>query len=154
MTVYYCNFTDIAVIGIEDFFEILAPSNAPVKLLRLNLSQNDGETSETLDIIVKKVTGSPTSGTGGATVTPRAARHDVSRAFGGTVESNNDTTQLSGGTQTEFWQESWNVLAGYEWRATPEDVIECGPSEYLVVQLAVAPGASMQVNGLAVIEEG
>lgn len=154
MTVFYVPFTDVAVTGIEDLFEILAASSAPVELLRLNLSQNDGEVSETLDIIVKKVTGSPTSGTGGTTITPVAARHDVSRAFGGTVEANNDTTQLSGGTQSEFWQESWNVLAGYEWRGTPEDIISCGPSEYLVVQLAIAPSASMQLNGLAVIREG
>lgn len=153
MTVYYAPFTDVAVSVVQDLFEILAPSNAPVKLLRLNLSQNDGETSETLDIIVKKVTGAPTSGSGGATVTPVAAQANVSRAFAGTVEINN-TTQLTGGTQSEFWQESFNVLAGYEWRATPEDAIECGPSERLVIALALAPGASMNMNGLAVIKEG
>lgn len=154
MTVFYAPFTDVAVVGIEDLFELLAPTNAPVEILRINISQNDGETSETLDIIVKKVTGSPTSGTGGSTVTPVPARSDVSRAFAGTVEINNDTTQMTGGTQSEFWQEAWNVLAGYEWRATPDDVIEIGPSEYFVVQLAIAPSASMQLNGLLVIREG
>lgn len=153
MTVYYAPFTDVAVAALQDFFEILAPSNAPVKLLRLNISQNVGETSETLDIVVKKVTGAPTSGSGGTTVTAVPARSDITRAFAGTVEINN-TTELTGGTQSEFWQESFNVLAGYEWRATPEDAIECGPSERIVVGLLTAPGASMQMNGLVVIEEG
>lgn len=153
MTVYYAPFTDVAVAALQDFFELLAPSNAPVKLLRLNISQNVGETSETLDIVVKKVTGSPTSGSGGTTVTAVPARSDITRAFAGTVEINN-TTELSGGTQSEFWQESFNVLAGYEWRATPDDVIECGPSERIVVGLLTAPTASMQMNGLIVIEEG
>ena len=153
MTVYYAPFTDVAVSVAQDLFEILAPSNAPVKLLRLHVSQNGGETSEQTSIIIKKVTGAPTSGSGGSTVTPVAAKENVSRAFAGTVEINN-TTALTGGTQNEFWQEGFNFLAGFEWRATPEDVIECGPSERIVINLPTAPGASLQVNGLAVIEEG
>jgi hypothetical protein len=153
MTVYYAPFTDVAVTAIQDFFEILAPSNAPIELLRINITQNGSETSEQLSVIIKKVTGSPTSGSGGTTVTAVAAPHDVSRAFAGTVEINN-TTVLTGGTQSEFWQEGFNVLAGFEWRATPEDVIECGPSERIVIQLPAAPGASTQINGLVVIKEG
>ena len=153
MTVYYAPFTDVAIAAVQDFFEILAPSNAPVRVLRINISQNTSETSEQLSIVVKKVTGAPTSGSGGSTVTPVAARQDVSRAFAGTVEINN-TTALTGGTQNEFWQEGFNQLAGYEWRATPEDVIECGPSERIVINLPAAPGASVNMNGLVVIEEG
>ncbi len=146
MTIYYVPFTDVAVAAVQDLFELLAPSNAPIRLLRLNITQNGSETSEQLSIIVKKVTGSPTSGSGGTTITPVAAKENVSRAFAGTTEANN-TTALTGGTQSEFWQEGFNILAGYEWRATPEDVIECGPSERIVVNLPAAPGASIQMNG-------
>jgi hypothetical protein len=61
---------------------------------------------------------------------------------------------LTGGTQTVFWREGFNVLSGFEWRATPEDVIECGPSERIVINLPTGPGGSTPMNGIVVIEEG
>jgi hypothetical protein len=153
MTVYYSNFENVSVAAAQDFFEILASSDAPLRILRINITQNTSETSEQLSIIVKKVTGAPSSGSGGSTHTPAPARNGVSRAFGGTVEINN-TSALTGGTQTVFWREGFNVLSGFEWRATPEDVIECGPSERIVINLPTGPGGSTPMNGIVVIEEG
>ena len=153
MTVYYAAFKNVSVSAIQDLFEVLAPSNAPVEILRMHFSQNTSETSEQLQLEFRVVSGSPTSGSGGSTVTPEPADRAVTRAFAGTVEANN-TTQLTGGTTELTWAEGFNVLSGFEWRATPEDVIRIAASETFVIELPTAPGASIQLNGLIVFREG
>ena len=153
MTVYYAAFQNISVAAVQDLFELLAPSNAPVEILRIHVSQNTSETSEQLRLEFRVVSGSPTSGSAGGTITPEPADRAVTRAFGGTVERNN-TTQLTGGTTELTWSEGFNMLSGFEWRATPEDVIRIAASEYFVVELPTAPASSTPMNGLLVFREG
>ena len=153
MTVYYASFENITVSAVQDLFELLAPSNASVDILRIHLSQNTSETSEQLRARMKVISGSPTSGSGGATVTPEPADRGVTRAFAGTVERNN-TTQLTGGTTELAWTEGFNMLAGFEWRATPEDKITIDASEYFVLELPTAPASGTPMNGLIVFREG
>lgn len=138
--------------AVQDLCEILAPATEGVKLLAIYVSQATATASEQLEIRIIRVSGSPTSGSGGAAVTPEPLSQG-DPAFGGTVEMNN-TTQITGGTTAILHHESFNVLNGFIWLPTPAMQISCQVSEHLVVQLHKAPGAAMDIQTTVYFQEG
>lgn len=152
--VYYGTFTGIAATAAQDFFELLVPSDAVARILELTLTQSteagDAQ-SEQLSVSVIRVTGAPTSGSGGGTITP-VSRESGQAASGATLERNN-TTQLSGGTQTIIHSESFNVMAGFSKTWTPETAPILSPGQYLVVRANGAPADSITFDGTLVWDE-
>lgn len=152
--IYTASFDEVAVSAVQDLFEILAPSDACLVIHQINLSQSsdagDAE-SEQLHVTIRRVTGAPTSGSGGSTATP-AAREGGQAASGSTVEINN-TTQLTGGTNTVLWAESFNVMAGFNYLPVPEDRLVISPSTRLLVELETAPGDAVTMSGNVVFDE-
>lgn len=126
---YTANAPGEAIAAAGDMLEVLAPSDAALKLHRLWVEQNteagDAE-SEQVKVSLKRVTGAPTSGSGGTAITP-AAVVPGQGAAGSTVEANN-TTDLSGGTETILFSRSFNVMNGLEVVFTPEMMPELAPS--------------------------
>ena len=131
----------LAVTAIQDLWEILVPSDAILKLTELKFSQNSdaGDSEEEfLHVSIRRVTGLPTSGSGGTTPTPRPTQSGFP-ASGATVEANN-ITQLTGGTNIVLDAFDVNVRQ-------PELVIPIdgnqfifSPGERLLVELETAPG--------------
>ncbi len=152
--VYSAPFDEVAVTAVQDLYELLLPSDVVVVLHRLLVTQSsdagDAE-DEQLHVTIRRVTGSPTSGSGGSTVTP-VAHQAGSAAAGSTVEINN-TTQLSGGTNTVIHAESFNIRAGLDYHPVPEDRISFSPSTRLLVELETAPADSVTMSGVLVFEE-
>lgn len=146
--IYSATFTGIAVTAAQDFFELLVPSDAVARILEVTLSQStdagDAQ-SEQLSVSVMRYTGSPTSGSGGSTITP-VARESGQPASGATVERNN-TTIMSGGTAATLHSESFNVMAGLCKTWTPETAPCVSPGNYLVVRLNGAPADSVTFDG-------
>src|SRR5262245_6874524 len=105
---YKCPIPAIGATAQQDIWELLAPSDATVLIWGIRLNQSSDIDSEQLRLTAKHVTGSPTSGSGGGTITP-APNSPGDAAFGGTVERNN-TTRISGGTAVTKMDEGWNVL--------------------------------------------
>lgn len=130
--------------AILDIAEILAHADKPFRLIALELGQTTelGDAQEeVLPVIVKRVTGAPTSGTGGSTPTAQPVdAHAV--AFSGTVEVGN-TTVLSGGTSNELARIPWNVRGGTLWTPPPEIWWTFSGGTRLVLTEAVAPADAL-----------
>lgn len=149
--VYEAPFKDIAVTAAQDLWEVLVATDSLVRLLAMDLSQRSKLSNELLRLTMRRITGAPTSGTGGGTITPTAVCPGDA-AFGGTVERNN-TTRLSGGTATDLWDKDWNVVLDLELVFPDKRIYEFAPGTYLVVGLETAPGASMNMSGVLTLEE-
>ena len=142
MATFDSNIEDVSVSAVQDLFEMLAPADATCLVSELNVEQADVDTSEQLRIVCKSVTGAPTSGSGGGTITP-SKRSPSSAAAGATVERNN-TTQLTGGTQIVHASRGFNILQGLPIVFDPP--IEISPSTRFVVSLDEAPDAATSFN--------
>ena len=147
--VYDCPIEAISVSAVQDLWEWLTPSDAAGLLHSIVIEQNTSETSEQLRLTVARVTGAPTSGSGGGTITP-APRIPGAPAAGSTVERNN-TTQITLGTSVKIADRGFNILNGIEIVFDPP--VEVAPSTRIVVALPTAPGAALTVSGLLTVEE-
>jgi len=149
--VYSLPISAVAVTAVQDILEILAPSVRSTRLLRVVIDQTGLTASELLRVTIKLVTGAPTSGSGGGTVTP-VPPNSLFGSSGLTVERNN-TTRISGGTQTIYADKTFNVLAGFDWVASrDEEAPESPGAAYHVIGLETAPSASMNLSGYALVE--
>ena len=157
MSVFTASFNAIAVSAAQDVFEIVAPANARVRILEIDIGQytDFGDAaSEILSLTIWR--GHTVSGSGGAAVTP-ANVNPYSRAAGATVERNNTTVATTSGTL--LWSTQWHVQAGFIWRPS-EDFqrdpfrrhIILKPSQRLVVRIS-APADEVTANGSIMFEE-
>lgn len=149
---YSAVFEAISVSAVQDFFELTAPSTAVVCVHEVHITQDAGETSEQLPIHLIRVPATVTSGSGGASVTPRKMMTG-SPAAASTVERNNTTVATTSGTLEVLRRQGDNVLNGWHWVFTPETRLWLAPSGVLVVRLATAPGAALTMSGEIVFEE-
>lgn len=152
--VYGIVFDRVAVTAVQDFFEILAAADQPFRLHSIDITQDSdaGDAqSEQLHCTVKRVTGAPTSGSGGSAATPRPFDQGDSAAAM-TAEVNN-TTQLSGGTSVTLWSEAFNVMNGFHYMPPPEDRPVFRGQTRCVISLSAAPADSLTMSGTAVVEE-
>jgi hypothetical protein len=127
-----------------DIFELLAASGKPLALGGFELGQTSevGDAQEEmLSLVLKYVTGAPTSGSGGGTSTPQPMS-PPDAAAGATVETGN-TTKLTGGTSVELKRWSWNVRAPLLYLPIPESRITCDAGNRLVLELVTTPADSI-----------
>jgi hypothetical protein len=145
---------DVAVTAAVDLFEILLPADLCLALHAIYITQSteagDAE-SEQLKMRVRRVTGSPTSGSGGSTPTPSPLTLGDSAASI-TVEANN-TTKLTGGTSVLLHSQSFNVMAGLELIWTPEMRPIFSPSQRCLIELEGAPDDSITFDMAVYVEE-
>lgn len=152
--IYSATFSAVAVSAVQDFFEILVGSGVVCVLHRVTITQQTEEgdaQDEMLRCSIFRVTGAPTSGSGGSTATARPFQQGDAAA-GLTVEINN-TTQLSGGTSVVLASEGWNVRAGWDWYPAPEDRPSFQPSTRILVTLDEAPADAITMTGTVILEE-
>lgn len=138
----------------QDLFEIPIPATAAAVIHSIQIDQSSDASSteaERLQVVLKKASGTFTSGSGGSTVT--ATNHATGDAAGGITAERNNTTQASAGTGTLTTLENWvyDVLAGFEWTPIPEIRKEFAPSESLVLSLS-APADALTLHAKIVIE--
>lgn len=154
---YSVLYDDISINQPRDIFELLTPSDACVRLHSISYSAGGGITKEPDDecemwtFTIMRVTGSPTSGSGGNTSTPQPL-NPGGPASGCTVEVYN-STRLTGGTQEQLWAESILNHSGWFWLATPNKRIELGPSTYFVVGLETTPFGTFLSRATMIFEE-
>lgn len=123
-----------------DFFELLAATSKPLLLHGFEIGQTTevGDAQEEmLSLVLKRVTGAPTSGSGGGTATfNQLVPNDT--AAGATLETGN-TTKLTGGTSVELGRWSWNVRAPLLWLPPPEGRIVLDAATRLVLEELSTP---------------
>ena len=136
-----------------DILELLAPTDAIVVIHAITVTQKteagDAE-AEMLELKYKRVTGSPTSGSGGTTGSNPL--EFGSPAAGSVVEMGNDT-KLTGGTQVTLIHEDFNVQVGHFHRPTPEERIILSPAQRLVVELDAAAADALDLHATVIFEE-
>ena len=145
--IYTASVSAVAVSAVQDLFEILCPSDAVLEILELGIGQSsdagDSE-EEVLLTTLRMVSGAPTSGSGGSTPTP--APHNLGGAASGcTVEANN-TTQLSGGTNTVLRPWIINVRIPDSLIFIPENRIYISPSTRFLWELETAPAEAITLS--------
>lgn len=151
---YAITFDRVAVTAVQDLFEVLVAADQCMVLHELHVTQDSdaGDAqSEQLYVSIRRVTGAPTSGSGGSTATPRPVDQGDS-ASGLTAEINN-ITQLSGGTNVVLHSEAFNVMQGLHYVPVPESRITFRGQTRCVVELETAPADSLTVSGTMVVEE-
>jgi hypothetical protein len=138
-----------------DIFELLAASGKPLRLLGWQvgqLSEIADAQEEMLRLDLKRITGAPTSGSGGGTstfvpITPNDA------AAGATLETGN-TTKLTGGTSVQHEVHVWNVRQAYPVWYTPETAPILDAATRFVLELVTTPADSIStLLGWVKIEE-
>ena len=159
MPLYTASFTAAAVSLAQDLFEIVAPATDRVLIREIAIGQySDFGDAEDELLSVSVIRGNTTSGSGGSTATPVRFNHYL-RAAGSIVEVNN-TTVASAGSPETVWADTWNIRAGWLWRAqnylptdhSAEFGIVVKPSERLAVRIT-APVDALTMNGTLVFEE-
>jgi hypothetical protein len=138
-----------------DIFELLAGTNKPLRLLGFDLAQTSevGDAQEEwLTLVLKRVTGAPTSGSGGGTstfapLTPNDA------AAGATLETGN-TTKLTGGTSVEVKRIPFQVRQGVPYVPIPEAMGVLDQATRFVLELVTTPADSISavVGGIDILE--
>lgn len=152
--IYSISFESVAVTVVQDFFEILVGADDFMLLHRLTISQETEQgdiQDEQLKLAIKRVTGAPTSGSGGSTATARPF-NPGDAAAGLTCEINN-TTQLSGGTAVTLWAEAFNIRAGFDFYPAPEDRPVFSSGTRCLVTLDEAPADSVTMTGCMIVAE-
>ena len=152
---YSVPFSAVAISAAQDLFEVLASSGKPFYLHEITFAQSSdyGDAqAEGLSILIKRATGSYTSGSGGSTVTP--AKHATNDAAAGPTAEINNTSQAAAGSGalTTIRAEALNVQGGYQYLPAPEQRILFLPGEALVVSIT-APADAITRSGTVVIEE-
>lgn len=146
---YTATFEEVAVTAAQDFFEVVAPSDAAVIIHECRISQSSDagdSASEQLNILVHR---GSTSGSGGSSLTPRPLQVGFPAA-GSTVEANN-TTQSTEGNQV--LADCFNVMAGWLWTPTPEARPVLSPSGRINIELQTTPADSLTMSGTIIFEE-
>ena len=142
----------VAVSAIQDLFEVVAPSDAIVRIRALEIGQSS-DAGDSQDELLRGriITGYTVSGSGGSSATPQP-KSLGDAAFGGTAEINN-TTVANTGTASIHRAFTWNVRAGYVWIPSEEDMIIVSPSARAVVHLPAAPADAITLSATLTIEE-
>lgn len=149
--IYTAQFSAVAVSAAQDLFEIVAPSDAIVKIHNIRLGQTSdvGDTAEEI-LLIKLNSGATTSGSGGGSYTPVPIELGDA-AFGGTCEINN-TTQAADGTIVTHHAWPWNVRGPFEIIFEPETRPVLSPSRRCVLTIP-APADALTMMGTITFEE-
>lgn len=139
-----------------DAFEVLASSVKPFYLCKIVLAQSSDygdAAAEGLGVLIKRATGSYTSGSGGSTVTPAKVGGTNDAAAGPTAEVMNTTQAATGsGALTTIYADAFNVQGGWEYQPIPEDRFYFAAAEACVVSVT-APADAVTMSGTLIFEE-
>jgi hypothetical protein len=131
-----------------DVFELLAATSKPLTLAGFEIGQTSeiGDAQEEmLTLILKRVTGAPTSGSGGGTAAFQPMQPNDAAA-GATLETGN-TTQLTGGTSVELRRWSWNVRQPQLYLPVPECRIILDAGTRLVLSVSAPADSISTIQG-------
>lgn len=142
---YQASFNIAAHTAQIDYFELLTITEKPVLVHAFEIGQltevGDAQ-EEMLALILKRITGAPTSGSGGSSAAAGNVLVPNDTAGSATLEFGN-TTKLSGGTSVELARIAWNVRSNYLWMPPPEGRITVGGATRLVLEEATTPADSV-----------
>ncbi len=152
--VYTVEFENVAVVESRDFFELRPVADRPLRIIGLVIAQSTefGDAAEEM-MRWQIIRGHATTGSGGATPTPRPVLPD--QATVGFAADTNNTTLAAGGTPVNLHSDVFNVRTGLIWTPPPKLQIGTDNGEgFLVVRLLSTPTDSISFNGTIYVAEG
>jgi len=133
-----------------DILEYLTASTRGVRVKRVYLT-SDSTASQKLRLTFSRVTGAPTSGSGGSTTTP-VVDGPLVGSVGGTAEIFN-TTRISGGTKVDARLAWWNKPEEFNYVPIEDKhVFELEGGTRFVIGLETAPSPAANITGFVELE--
>ena len=153
--IYSIQVNAVTVSAAQDIFEVLANSAKPFVLHEIVITQSSdyGDAqAEGLTVLIKRASGTYTSGSGGSS--PSVNPHTFSDAAAGVTAEANNTSQASAGTGalTTVRAEAFNIQSGWQYLPTPETRMLFSGSQACVVSIT-APSDAVTLSATMVIEE-
>jgi len=128
-----------------DVMELLAGTGRPLLVLGFELGQiseiGDAQ-EEGLTLVMKRVTGAPTSGSGGTAAAAPVPMQPNDAAATATLEVGN-TTKLTGGTSTDLKRFDWNVRSSVLYLPVPDARFVIDAGTRMVLELVTTPADSI-----------
>lgn len=152
--IYSSIFDGVAVVAVQDLFELIPAATACVEILSVHLSQETeiGDAAEEmLTISIEGHSGAITTGSGGST--PAVVPTHLGDAASVTIVEANNTTEISGGTKVTHAIHNWNVRVPLDLIWIPETRIWISPTDGLTVTLLSTPGDSITMGGTVYFRE-
>src|SRR5262245_48121756 len=147
---YSVEFENITVSVAVDFFQLLPGTNQPIELVGLVIGQSTEVASNVGEdefLRYRVVRGHTTTGSGGASPTPRQL--DPANPASGATAMTNNTTIASAGTAVNLHSDTFNVRQGLQlWWPLDFGPGSAGTS-LLVVRLMAASADPINFNGTA-----
>lgn len=139
-----------------DYLELLTVTEKPVLIHAFELSQltevGDAQ-EEMITVIGKRITGAPTSGSGGSTAAAGAVLTPNDTAGSATIEAGN-TTKLTGGTSVELFRFNWNLRSPYLWMPPPEGrIVIAGVTRFVLEEATTVADSVTGPAGWILYEE-
>jgi hypothetical protein len=122
---YAVSFSGSRSAAIQDLIAVYCGSQMAVEVHGITIGQITGTTVQNLKITLKRLAAAVTSGSGGATASPRKmVRGDA----GATVTARiNDTTQATSATSSDtLLSDVFNIVNGYQFFFPPNDIPTVG----------------------------
>lgn len=152
MRVYTVKFANVSVSAVQDLIAAYCGASMAVELHGIVIGQITGTTVQELQISVKRLPATVTTGSGGSAPTPqKISRGDAAATF--TSRVNDTTPATTGGTAATLHSDVFNVVNGYQFFWPKDDRPDAGLSEALVVSLDSAPSGPITVSGTAYFGE-
>ena len=152
---YYAEMREVNATAIQDLFQMVADANVAFCIHEAKITQltEDADAqAEMLDFKVSRFTGAFTEGTGGQDVIENAT-HTGGSTRKVNVTNNNDTTQMSGGTEDILVQDTVNVSLGFLYRPVPSARVWISPTDAFILRLNTTPDDAMTLRGYIIWEE-
>ncbi len=152
MRVFSVQFTGVAVAAVQDLFDLLATTGMAFKVHEVRLGQITTASVGNLRVSLRRLPGTVTVGSGGATATPQKMNfNDAAATF--TARTNDTAQATTSGTASIIVSDVFNVINGWLYLPAPEDRPIIAPGQALIVSLDSAPSASETMSGTIVVEE-
>lgn len=157
-TVEFNNVAVTAANGDVDYFELNPAADVPIELVGLFIGQETAESDANEDYVrlaILRFTGATlTSGSGGATPTPRpVSSGDAAAGFA--AETANTTVATTSGTSVRLHSDAFNIRSGYQMWWPPEARPGCPGSTdaVLIIRQESTVDATTNFSGTAYIAE-
>jgi len=143
--VYTVEFHNVAIVAVEDLIAIYCGASMAVELHGIVIGQITNTSQQNLNISIKRLAATVTSGSGGSAATPqKTSKNDAAATATARI---NDTTQATSSGVTTLHSDVFSTINGYQFFWTQATMPDAALSEALVLSLNTAPVASMNVSG-------
>jgi hypothetical protein len=149
--IYTVRVAPTAVSAALDFLELVPATDKPVVVHKVVISPKDSETNQQVQVTIRTLPATLTSGSGGSTPTS-GGKSTLDTAASFTVEAFNTTRATTSGTAVYHCDEGFPSQGGFEYLpdVTERPIVRAGQAFVVGIEESMAGAV---VSGYAVVEE-